>query len=183
MRDEGKAVFCGFVVRMAIHLMVCAFWGGALLTGCVYADTTYYRHSFFDNSLTPDAYYYSSGKASAPSVLTLVNGKVPVETKTFLTPPNALRLEWESAATGGWEAQVDVMRFRNREIRFRGGALYFWCFSPQSMSASALPLIRIRDTEGNFSAAIKLELFAGGPNVRAREWVRLKIPLDRFVGA
>jgi hypothetical protein len=75
------------------------------------------------------------------------------------------------------------MRFRNREIQFRGNALYFWCFAPQSMSASALPLIRIADTEGNFSAPLKLEVFAGGANIPAREWVRVKIPLDRFVRA
>jgi hypothetical protein len=183
MRNDGKAVFRSFVVRMAIHLIVFASWGGVLWTDSLYADTGYYQHSFFDNSLTPDAYFYSSGKASAPSVLTLVNGKLPVEGKTFLTPPNALRLDWQSAEHGGWEARVDVMRFRNREVRFRGGALYFWCFSPQSVSASALPLIRIIDTAGNFSAALKLELFAGGTDIPAREWVRVKIPLDRFVSA
>ncbi len=183
MRHEGKAVFRSFAVRMAIHLIVCASWGGVLLPVSAYADTSYYQHSFFDNSLTPDAYYYSSGKVSAPSALTLVNGKVPVEGKTFLTPPNALRLEWQSMENGGWEAQVDVMRFRNREIRFHGGTLYFWCLSAQSVSASALPLIRIVDTAGNFSAPLKLELFAEGANVPAREWVRIKIPLDRFISA
>jgi hypothetical protein len=183
MRNEGKGVSRSFVARTVIHLIVCASWGGVLLPVSAYADTSYYQHSFFDNSLTPDAYYYSSGKASAPSALTLVNGKVPVEGKTFLTPPNALRLEWESAENGGWEARVDVMRFRNREIRFRGGTLYFWCFSPRSLPASALPLIRIADTAGNFSAALKLELFAGGTSIPAREWVRIKIPLDRFVSA
>src|ERR1700737_5016892 len=42
------------------------------------ADTGYYHHNFFDNSITSDAYYYSSGKASAPSTLALQNGKLPV---------------------------------------------------------------------------------------------------------
>jgi len=181
MRHERKAVLRSFVVRMALNLIVCAAWAAILLTGSLYADTRYYQHSFFDNSLTPDGYFYSSGKASAPSVLTLVNGKVPVEGKTFLTPPDALRLEWTSAENGGWEAQVEVVRFRNREIQFRGNALYFWCFSAQSVPASALPLIRIADTAGNFSAPVKLELFAGGTNIPAREWVRIKIPLARFI--
>jgi hypothetical protein len=33
------------------------------------ADTEYYRHTFFDNSNTPDSYFYSNGKAVDPSVL------------------------------------------------------------------------------------------------------------------
>ncbi|MCU1240524.1 MAG: Fibronectin type domain protein [Candidatus Acidoferrum typicum] len=180
MRYERKAVPRSFVVRMATNLTICAAWAGILLTGSLYADTRYYQHSFFDNSLTPDQYFYSSGKASAPSVLTLVNGKIPVEVKNFLTPPNALRLEWQSAESGGWEAQVDVMRFRNREIQFRGSALYFSCFSAQSVPASALPLIHIADTAGNFSAPLKLALFADGTNIPAHEWVRIRIPLARF---
>src|SRR5579864_7549172 len=151
MRDEGRSVLRRFVLWTVIQLILLEFCAGALFPGSAYADTRYYQHSFFDNSLTPDAYYYSSGKASAPSVLTLVNGKVPVEGKTVLTPPNALRLEWQSAENGAWEARVDVMRFRNREIQFQGGTLYFWCFSPETLSAPALPLIRIVDTEGNFS--------------------------------
>ena len=125
MRYERKAVLRSLVVRIAMKLIAGAIWAGILLSGSLYADTRYYRHSFFDNSLTPDAYFYSSGKASAPSALTLVNGKVPVEGKIFVTPPNALRLQWTSAQNGGWEAQVDVVRFRNREIQFRGNALSF----------------------------------------------------------
>jgi exo beta-1,2-glucooligosaccharide sophorohydrolase (non-reducing end) len=181
MRGERKGVSRSFVLLMIIRLIVCAGWAGVLYTEFVYADTSYYQHSFFDNSQTPEAYYYSSGRASAPSVLTLVNGKIPVDAKTFLTPPNAFRLEWQSAEGGGWEARVDVVRFRNREILFRGSALYFWCYSPQSMSASALPLIRVVDTGGNFSGPLKLETFAGGANIPVREWVRVKIPLSRFI--
>ena len=183
MTDEGKAVLRSLVLRIAIHLILCVFWGGALWTGSVYADTRYYQHSFFDNSLTPDAYYYSSGKASTPSVLTLVNGKIPVDGTTSLTPPNALRLEWQSAENGGWEARVDVKRFRNREIQFRGNTLYFWCFSADSMPVSALPLIRVADTQGNFSAPLKLAAFAESANLPSSQWVRMKIPLDRFTMA
>jgi exo beta-1,2-glucooligosaccharide sophorohydrolase (non-reducing end) len=157
MRDRGNLVLRSLILRTFIQVILGGAWSGVFLTQAAYADTRYYQHSFFDNSLTPDAYYYSSGKASAPSVLALVNGKVPVEGKTFLTPPNALRLQWQSAEGGGWEVRVDVMRFRNREIRFRDGILSFWCFSPQALSGSALPLIRIVDTAGNFSGPLQLE--------------------------
>src|SRR2546421_5694295 len=87
-RTEGLIAVlegCGWLV-----LLACC--GPAAL-----GDTGYYRHSFFDNSLTRDAYYYSSGKVSAPSALALAGGgKLPVETKIFFTPPNALRLEGTS---------------------------------------------------------------------------------------
>ena len=74
-----------------------------VVAASVRADTEYYHHVFFDNSLTPDSYFYSAGKATAPSLLTLLDGKLPVETHTFLTPPNALRLEWTSHPGGvGW---------------------------------------------------------------------------------
>jgi len=45
-------------------------------------DTQYYEHSFFDNSAMPDAYFYSSGKPSAPSTLELIHGHLPVNTKS-----------------------------------------------------------------------------------------------------
>src|ERR1700749_2564395 len=82
-----------------------------MIAGIANADTLYYHHIFFDNSLERDAYFYSSGNASAPSVLNLVHGKLPVETKVFYTPPNALRLEWTSARTGGRDARIDVTGF------------------------------------------------------------------------
>jgi hypothetical protein len=72
-------------------------------------DTEYYQHILFDNSLESDAYYYSTGKASAPSTLELEHGKLPVSKTVFLTPPNALRLKWRSAADGGWEASILVI--------------------------------------------------------------------------
>ena len=159
--------------------------GTVLVVGAGYtlADTNYYHHIFFDNSLEQDAYYYSSGKASAPSTLALLNGKLPADRKIFFTPPNALRLEWQSEQGGGWEAQIDVMRFRNREISFSGDTLYFWCYSPEGLAASALPVMRIEDAGRNFSAALKLEQFVGAAQIPAGEWVRIRIPLVRFAAA
>jgi hypothetical protein len=145
------------------------------------ADTEYYRHHFFDNSITSDAYFYSAGKASAPSSLLLINGKLPVETKKFFTPPNALRLEWQSGAGGGWDAEIEVVKFRNREIDFPGDTLYIWCFATQEMSEKDLPLIRLLDNGGNFSASLKLGAFSGA--VSAGHWTQIRIPLAQFSSA
>src|ERR1700736_3602361 len=93
-----------------LSLPFCALAGSLLLFPALsHADTTYYRHTFFDNSITHDSYFYSYGKPSAPSRVENINGKLPVESKIFYTPPNALRLSWQSARDGGWDAGVRVV--------------------------------------------------------------------------
>jgi len=66
-----------------------------MVTPCVAVEPTdYYNHVVFDNSITPDYYYYSSGRSVFPSTIQLLSGAVPVERKNFFTAPNALRLQW-----------------------------------------------------------------------------------------
>jgi hypothetical protein len=152
-----------------------------LAVASLHADTEYYRHIFFDNSLTPDSYFFSSGRASGPSRLVLLDDKLPVEARTFFSPPNAIRLEWNSQPGGGWVAELDVVKFRNREIRFQGDTLSFWCFAPQRILAKDLPLVRIADTQEGFSAPLRLEMFLG--TVPTGRWFHAKIPLRDFVAA
>jgi hypothetical protein len=151
------------------------------------ANTDYYRHIYFDNSLTADAYFYSVGRASAPSVLEEKKGKLPVDTKIFLTPPNALRLEWQSQEGGGWEAEVQLPNFRNRFPEFRGSNLYIWCYSPQAIAAADLPLITLSNTQEGLQAAqfpaaftegLPLGKFAG--DLPANRWVQIRIPFSAF---
>jgi len=66
------------------------------------ADQNYSQQVFFENSASPGYYFYSTGKASAPSSLKLINGRLPVETSTFISGPNAIELQWQSTAPGGW---------------------------------------------------------------------------------
>lgn len=147
----------------------------------------YYRHVFFDNSLTSDTYFYSAARASGPSDLVQKNHRLPVETKTFLTPPNALRLEWQSNPGGGWEAEVRAVNFRNRYPGFQGSDLYFWCFAPQAIPAADLPLITLSSTgEGlekigfpeGFSLPLALGKFTG--DLPAGSWAQIRIPLSEF---
>jgi len=145
------------------------------------ADTQYYQHSFFDNSAMPDAYFYSSGKPSAPSTLELVHGHLPVNAKIFITPPNALQLSWQSAVNGGWDAEIRVVNFRNRLVQFQGDTLYFWCYSQQGIAAADLPLVRLEDAGRNFSSPLSLGEFAG--DLPVGRWVQVRIPLSRFVTA
>jgi exo beta-1,2-glucooligosaccharide sophorohydrolase (non-reducing end) len=165
-----RAVRCVLAALLAVRFLAPAW-----------ADTEYYRHVFFDNSLTADFYYYSSGRASEPSELNLIDGKLPVDTETFFDPPNALRLEWNSRGGGGWEAAIDVMQYRNREILFRGDTISMWCYAPEAISAKNLPLLRIEDTQRGFSAPIELGKFAGA--IPEGRWVRVRILLRVFRSA
>ena len=65
------------------------------------AQTEYYPHSIFDNSLQRDFYYYSFAQATAPSTLEGKNWRLPVDSAHFLSPPNALRIHWQSMPGGG----------------------------------------------------------------------------------
>jgi hypothetical protein len=150
-------------------------------------DTNYYRHIVFDNSLTPDYYFYSWGQASGGSHLQQKDGRLPVETKTFLTPPNALRLEWQSQTNGGWEAEVRLANFRYRYPEMRGGNLYFWCYSEEPIAAVDLPRIVLSDThEGlqvaqfpaGFTEPLPLSRFTN--DLPAQRWVQIRVPFSEF---
>src|SRR5215467_1342972 len=108
--------------RVWLVMLLTAF----VMPAAAFANDEYYRHIFFDNSLTSDAYFYSSASAFAPSTLEQKNSKLPVDTATFLTPPNALRLAWESLENGNWQAEIKLVNFRNRFPELRGNTLFLW---------------------------------------------------------
>ena len=168
------------------------FWLLVLLscycTANAQTDTDYYRHIVFDNSLTTDHYFYSWAQATGDSSVQQQDWKLPVETKTFLTPPNALRVEWQSRQGGGWEAEVRVANFRYRFPELTGGNLYFWCFSQEPIAAADLPHIMVSTTrEGlqvaefppaSFTNPFPLSKFVG--DIPAKHWVQVRIPLSEF---
>jgi len=166
-----------FVFVLAVVWFSAGAWG----------NTEYYRHVVFDNSLTPDSYFYSSGMANGSSFLELNNRRLPVETKTFLTPPNALRLQWQSQAGGGWKAEVRVQGYRNRFPEFEGHNLYFWCYATEAIAADDLPLLvlsnrgeglQVAEFPAAFSEPLALGKFAG--NIPAGRWVEVRIPFSDF---
>jgi hypothetical protein len=157
-------------------LMATAVW---LLTGAgAAADSNYYRHTFFDNSPATETYYYSSGYAVSPSVLKMQGQKLPVDSSIFFTPPNALRLSWQSQPGGSWKAEVRAVNFRNRDIFFKGNTLYFWLYSAEHLPASQLPRLRLLDTRKNFSKPLALGEFAGG--LPAGKWTCIAIPVGKL---
>ena len=171
----------------ALLILTFSLLGMEWCSAAAWGQTDYYRHVVFDNSLTPDTYFYSQGMANGSSFLELDNRRLPVERKTFLTPPNALRLQWQSQPGGGWEAEVRVNSHRNRFPEFLGHNLYFWCYAPQAIGADDLPRLVLSNTSeglqvaefpGAFSQPLALGKIIGG--IPAEKWVQVRIPLSEF---
>lgn len=145
------------------------------------AQDDYVNHVVFSNSQTPGAHFDSEASAVAPSTIAAVDRHIPVETHTFLTPPNALRLAWASAPGGSWDAEVRTPAVDNRPSHFLGTTLSFWVYAPTAIRAADLPHLRISDNNQGFSAPLALGDFAG-PLAAAR-WTQVRIPLARFASA
>jgi len=150
------------------------------LSSLAQSTTDYYRHVIFDNSLTLDNYFYSSGQSSGQSYLEQSDGRLPVETKTFLTPPNAIRITWQSAPNGGWVAQIKAAEFRNRFPQLSGDNLYFWIFSAEPIASADLPKFVLSNSRdpGSFSQPLDLGHYTG--DLPAGRWVQARIPLKEF---
>jgi hypothetical protein len=142
------------------------------------APSAYYRHNIFDNSLTPERYYFSRGTDVSPSGISLVRGRLPVDTLVFRSPPNALRLQWWSGGDGYWEASIHPQLWRNRGGAFEGDALIFWVHAPRALDATQLPRLRLRDGGGRISHPLALADHL--TQVPANQWVRVVIPLSAF---
>ena len=71
------ATFIRFAGATTWRVVLC----GLFAVDCAWAQEAddYYRHVYFDNSLTPESYFYSAGRANRGSVLELKNGKLPVD--------------------------------------------------------------------------------------------------------
>lgn len=147
----------------------------------------YYRHVVFDNSLTSDVYFSSRGAANGASFLEVSKDRLPVETKTFLTPPNALRLQWQSEKNGGWVAEIKAPDVRNRIAGLAGHNLFLWIFAPQAIAAADLPKIvlsnareglQVAEFPGSFTEPLALGKYAG--DVPAGRWIQVRIPVSDF---
>ena len=163
-------MFCRFRCLIALCLFA--------LPAYAPAQDDYLNHLVFTNSSTPDNDFYTGARAVAPSALESSNGRLPVDSQTFFTPPNALRLQWQSIEGGSWDAEIRVVSYDNRPADFRGDTLSFWCYSAKPVAAADLPLIQLTDDEHDFTERLPLSQFVH--DLTPGEWKRVKIPLRLF---
>jgi hypothetical protein len=145
---------------------------------------------FFDNSNQREVYWQSSAADTEPSELRSVGWRLPVESTVFRTPPNAIRIEWQSAPGGSWDAQIQFVSFPNRFPDFAGGTLFFWVYSPEPIAAADLPNVMLSDARGglqvatmpgSFTVEEPLANYTG--DLPARQWVPVRIPFAKLRSA
>ena len=78
----------------------------------------------FDNSLSYRSFYYSNGVFVSPSELELIDGKVPIDEAHYVSPPNSLRVKWQSQSGGEWLMSLKV-KARYGTANFSDGSLFF----------------------------------------------------------
>lgn len=149
------------------------------MTGVLCAQSEYDRHVIFDNSLADRFYYHSHGSAVAPSTLEIVAGKFPVEDQKFFTPPNSLRLKWNSQFGGDWRMALKVVSHYGRRFEFSGNTLFLRCYSETELSREESPLIALQDARGAVTPDIKL--IGSLEKLPAQHWVQIKLPVTAFV--
>jgi exo beta-1,2-glucooligosaccharide sophorohydrolase (non-reducing end) len=133
---------------------------------------------FFENSRGLRRDYYSDVHESLPSRIASVDGKIPINTDHFVSPPDSLELDWTSQPNGGWVAEVKVESWRNRTMFFPGSHLYLWLYAKDGLAAAAMPKLVLRDLQHGFSRPVALSRFAH--DLPAGRWVRVGIPLAAF---
>jgi hypothetical protein len=149
------------------------------LSSCALAQDDYLNHLVFTNSATPDNDFYTGARAVAPSTIDSPNGRLPVDTRTFFTPPNALRVAWRSVEGGSWDAEIRVVSYDNRPTDYRGDTLSLWLYSDERIAQADLPQIQLTDDNHNFTERLALGEYAG--SLPAEKWTRVRIPMSRFV--
>ena len=92
--------------------------------------------------------------------------------------PNALKLQWESAADGGWSAELKLYEWRNRMRLFPGTKLFLWLYAARGIRAADLPRLALRDAEGNFTQPLELSTYT--QDIKPGSWTRVGIPLAAF---
>lgn len=142
------------------------------------AQTSYYQHVFFDNSLTDSAYFYSTGEQAGKSTITLRGGRIPISDSVFYNPPNSLKLNWSSAPGGFWESVIQFKEWRNRNPQFTGNTLSFWIYTASDMDKKALPAIQLEF--GGQHRTVEWSLFHFVDSLKMGEWGEVRIPLSRF---
>ena len=164
------------VARRLLFLALLALWfaGGPRCQ----ADQHFSQEVFFENSLAAGSYPYSKGTVSPPSTLALVDGKLPVETRAFISGPNALELHWTSAANGSWDAQLNLYRWRNRIVGWQGDSVWFWLWSEEGIAGADLPQVALADLDEGHTALVPLGSFV--ERLEPRHWTRVRLPFARF---
>lgn len=142
------------------------------------AQPQYDRHVIFDHSRTDTSYFFSEASATPPSTLDRLHERVPVSDARFVTPPNALRLDWTAEMGGNWRATIRPRSFRNRQGAFEGTTLAFQVWTADTLRGATMPRLSVTDGQG-LTASVSLPKHQ--KRLPAETWTQVQIPLDSLI--
>jgi hypothetical protein len=145
----------------------------------LFAQSSYYEHVVFDNSLADGSFYYSHASVTVPSKLEASKDKLPIDTTHFVSPPNALRLKWTSETGGDWNIEIQA-RVRYGMPEMVGNSLWLWVYSESELTANQSPLLYLRDSDGEGTASIRM--LGTLDHLPGQKWVHIRLPFDSFKG-
>jgi hypothetical protein len=146
---------------------------GAVTAG---AMASYDQHVLFANAPADGGYAHCEASVIAPSTLELKDGRFPVESGHFVSPPNALRLHWKSAPGGDWQMTLQTTDRDWRRFEMPGDTFAFWCYADTEITAANSPRLYVKDRTGQGS--VSLTLVQGSDRIPAGRWVRVKLNFD-----
>ena len=140
------------------------------------AARPYDEHVLFANAPANGGYAHSNTLVVAPSTIEMADGRLPVDTAHFVSPPNALKLHWKSAPGGEWQATVKAAGRDWSSFTIQDDTLAFWCFADTEITAANSPRVYVKDSSDRGSTSINL--VSGSDRIPAGKWVRVKLKFD-----
>ena len=141
-------------------------------------DSNYDKHIVFDASIAADSYFDSGGFSVAPSSVELVDGRAPLDSIHFVTPPSSLRMRWISSYGGDWQLRVHAPARYGLRNSFVGDTLSLWVYAPFGLSYADSPYLYLDDTNGEGTTSIRL--VSEGHSLPAATWVHATLPISGF---
>jgi exo beta-1,2-glucooligosaccharide sophorohydrolase (non-reducing end) len=160
---------------LIVPLLACCSLAAA---GREAAESTYDRHVVFNQCIPAQSYFASEGTVTSPSTLELVGGRIPLDAAHFVVPANSLRLTWQSATGGDWQAALKTRAHYGITDAFDGDTLTLWCLSETGLKPEEAPWIHLEDLAG--AGTFTINILSGRGALPAGQWVRLSLPVADF---
>lgn len=145
-----------------------------------------YDYIFFENSILPNNYFYSSTDYSKGSYVKNINSKLPVCKEKSFTAPNSLELNYTNG-NGDWKANVTFPRIRGNDFFKNPEFLSFWIY-PKETDEKLFPKVALSLKEkqrrtgivlkNNVSPALSILKYIN--TIEKNGWKLVKIPLKDF---
>ncbi|MCF1190051.1 hypothetical protein LRR18_00530 [Mangrovimonas sp. AS39] len=147
-----------------------------LFVSTSYSQESPYLKVLFEDSPMPDAYFFSNVEFTGESWVKNIDGKLLVNNHISFTPKNALFVQYHSAVSGNWTAEILYDKIRGIDYFVPADVLSFWMFLPNKDAMASLPNLSLGYNGQSKSVSLK-DVFQNRP---IKQWVQIKIPLDQF---